>query len=112
MKHYSRWFGLGPYDENEGYEYHWYNRHREWGGPRYRLIVGDVHAMSTEEDGGIIGPTFEVSLEFAQEGMGCLDDYEMGTGRLIAEHDVHFLSIVFWRWGISLSVRGRKSEQR
>lgn len=105
----TQWFGPKSYDEDTGWELHWYNRTREHYGERTRWMIGDLVMPHLEEYGGRPGPSFEIGLELAQADTGWLDDYEMGTGRLIDKHDIHSFYIMFWRWGICIAVRGRVS---
>lgn len=103
MKALKQWFGLGPYDEYDGYQYHWYNRHYEHSGMRVRFLAGDLLAIDEDENGGDPHPRFVFEISPLQS-----DIHEFWVeGQPDAKYDIHILNIVFWRWGIYLSVRGR-----
>lgn len=103
MKPIKRWFGLGPYDEDEGYGIHWYNRNYEHNGTRVRLIAGDLLASDEQDNGYDIGPQFGLDMHLCVEDIAefYLPDNEN------AKYDIHTLTAIFWRWGIYLSIRGR-----
>lgn len=102
MRPIKQWFGLGPGNEDDGREYHWYNGHYEWSGTRVRLIVGDMLAECENENGGHRGPQFTGELSLWQED---IPEFHLPDDPN-AKYDVHILNVVFWRWGVYLSVRG------
>lgn len=103
IKPIKQWFSLAPYNDEEGRKYHWYNKCYEHSGPRFRLLAGDLQADNEYEYGGDVGPQFSVELALAQEDIPefYLPDNED------AVYDIHWVTILVWRWGIYLSVRGR-----
>lgn len=104
MKPIKQWLGLGPYDDYEGYQYHWYNRNYEFNGTRVRFIAGDLLAENEVQGGGAHeGPTFTVDLRLCQ---GDIPEFYL-PDKPNAEYDIHYLTVVFWRWGVYLSIRGR-----
>lgn len=103
MKPLKQWFGLGPYDDYEGYQFHWYNRHYEFNGTRVRFIAGDLLAEDEDQNGGDRGPSFTVDLRLCQED---IPEFYLPDNPK-AEYDIHVFSIVVWRWGVYLSIRGR-----
>lgn len=103
MKSIKQWFALGPDDDEDGREEHWYNRHYEWQDERIRFVAGDLLAINEYEGGGYAGPQFSVEVCVCQEG---IPEFYLPDNKN-AEYDIHYVSIVFWRWGIYLSVRGR-----
>jgi len=103
VKPVKEWFWIGPYDEDEGYQYHWYNRCYEYSGTRIRFMAGDLMAGNEDENGCHAGPQFECALHIAQED---IHEFYLPDNPK-AEYDVHTLTVIVWRWGIYLSVRGR-----
>lgn len=103
MKSVKLWGGLGPYDEDEGYEYHWYNKCYEHDGTRFRLLAGDLLASDEDQNGGSLGPHFGFDLRLAQED---IPEFYV-PGHEDAKYDIHYFTFVFWRWGIYFSVRGK-----
>lgn len=102
MKPVKKWFSLGPED---GYytQRHWYNKTYEWQNERVKFMLGDMHALSEYESGGDMGPAFSVELALCQEDVPefYLPDNEK------AIYDIHWATVVCWRWGFYLSIRGR-----
>lgn len=103
MKPIKQWFGLGPYDDYEGYQYHWYNKHYEYNGTHIRFIAGDLLTMEEEDLGGGPSPRFIFEISPLQ---GDTPEFWV-EGQPDAKYDIHLINVVFWRWGIYLSVRGR-----
>lgn len=99
----SRWFTLGPYDDEDGRKHHWYNKTWEYNWERVRLLLGDLHQQSEEEGGGDIGPSFSIELSLAQEDIP--EFYVRGNDR--ADYDIYWITAIVWRWGIYLSFRGK-----
>ncbi|WP_349318890.1 hypothetical protein [Mycolicibacterium canariasense] len=91
-----------PEDEST-YEHPWWNAHYEYSGTRIRLIVGDLLAESEHEGGSHGGLQFGFSLDLAQED---IPEFYL-PDQPDAKYDVHSFSLIFWRWGIYISVRGR-----
>lgn len=104
MKPLKQWFGLGPYDDYDGYQYHWYNKHYEFQGTRVCFIAGDLITMDQEQSGGDPHPRFIVEMSPLQSDME--SQFYLPNNHK-AHYDIHILNVVFWRWGIYLSVRGR-----
>jgi hypothetical protein len=104
MKSLKKWFDLGPYDDMEGYRYHWYNKHYEFSGTRVRFIAGDLSAMGQEENGG--DPIVQFTLEYSPLQSDMESEFYLKDNQK-AHYDIHIVNVVFWRWGIYLSVRGR-----
>lgn len=103
MKPIKHWGGLGPYDEYQGYQYHWYNRHYEFNGTRIRFTAGDMHAESEDENGGTIAPTFKAELVLTQDD---IPEFYLPSNPQ-AEYDISWAMVIVWRWGFYLSIRGR-----
>lgn len=99
----KQWFSLGPWDEDEGRKRHWFNRCYEWQNDRIRFMAGDLLAEGEKEGGGNTGPQFSVEVALAQED---IPEYYL-VDNPNAKYDIHYVSIVVWRWGIYFSVRGR-----
>lgn len=81
----------------------WYNRCYEHSGTRVRFMAGDLLAEAEHEGGGVMGPQFSVELNICQEDIPEFYLPEHSD----AKFDIHYFSIVVWRWGIYLSIRGR-----
>lgn len=104
MKPIKQWFGLGPYDEYEGYETHWYNRHYEFSGTRIRFLAGDLLVEEQEQNGG--GPHPRFLFEFAPMQSDMETEFYLPDNEK-AHYDIHILNVTLWRWGFYLSIRGR-----
>jgi hypothetical protein len=104
MRSPKHWFGLGPYDEYQGYQYHWYNKYYEWYNERVRFMIGDLLARDQVENGGDPMPRFLIDVAPLQ---GDMESEFYLPDNPKAHFDIHILNVVFWRWGIYLSIRGR-----
>lgn len=89
--------------EGEDREWPIWNHALEHHGPRLRVIVGDLVADTEHDYGTTASIRFAVDVDLAQE-----DVYEFDVpGEPNARYDIHTLTLIFWRWGIYVSVRGR-----
>lgn len=81
----------------------WWNKRWEWHSSRVHFVAGDLLTMNEKEAGGRAGAHFGIELELAQEDIPAfyLPD------RPKAVYDVHMLTVIFWRWGFHLAIRGR-----
>lgn len=102
MKPIKQWGGLGPYDDYEGYQYHWYNKRYEHNGTRIRFIAGDMHAEDECENGGTFGPELGAEVHICQDD---IPEFDLPDNEK-AKYDIHWITVVVWRWGFYLSVRG------
>lgn len=92
-----------PHREREDWKKPWYNHNYEHSGTRVRFIAGDPLADNEYEGGGHGGVQFGISVDLAQEDIPefYLEDNPK------AKYDIHTLTVIFWRWGIYLSIRGK-----
>lgn len=96
------------WDERERREHRWFNRCYEHSGSRVRFMAGDLHAMGERESGGRAALQFGADLCLYQEDVPefYIPDGKGGYDEK-AIYDIHHLTVIFWRWGIYLSIRGR-----
>lgn len=89
-------------DEWDG-QYRWYNRCREFDGTRVKLIIGDLLASTEHEFGSSGGFQFGGELRLCQED---IPEFYLPDNP-DAKYDIHYASLIIWRWGLYLSIRGR-----
>lgn len=81
--------------------------YREYWGDRIAWKVGN---LTRDEDGEPSGyGQFSVSLDVNVDS-DTFKDYQQVPWRVLASYLDHSLSVVAWRWGIWIAVRGRKIE--
>lgn len=102
LKHLFSILPEDPEDEST-YEHPWWNDHYEFNGSRLRVIAGDLLAEGEHESGGHGGAQFGVSLDLAQED---IPEFHLPE-HPDAKYDIHTFTLIFWRWGIYVAVRGR-----
>ena len=98
----KRLFSLIP-QSDEGGDWPIWNRSIEHHGSRLRVIVGDLLAESEDDFNAPAGLRFAIDLDLAQEDVREFDI----PGKPDARYDIHTLTVIFWRWGIYVAVRGR-----
>jgi hypothetical protein len=93
----------GTHEDDWDGHYPWYNRHYEFSGTRIRFIAGDLLTEMEHESGGLGGLRFDISLDLCQED---IPEFYLPDNP-DAKYDIHTLNVIFWRWGIYLSIRGQ-----
>lgn len=96
-------FSIHPEDEDSDAEWPVWNNTFEHHGQRLRVIVGDLLADVEDEYGGNGGIRFGWELQLFQEDV---PEFHVPDNPQ-ARYDIHTLQLIFWRWGIYISVRGR-----
>lgn len=81
----------------------WWNRCYEYCGTRIRFMAGDLSYEGEKDHGSPSGLRFSVDIELCQED---IPEFYLPDNP-DAKYDIHALSVMFWRWGIYFSVRGR-----
>ncbi|OBY33509.1 hypothetical protein [Mycolicibacter kumamotonensis] len=85
----------------------WYNRYRDTMTKRWRVTYGDLASCCESESGSHQGPQFCIDMSFG-DLTGQFDGWFEGHSTSQPLYDDHSFYIVIWRWGISVSVRGRQ----
>ncbi|MCV7255639.1 hypothetical protein H7J86_26090 [Mycobacterium hackensackense] len=96
-------FSIHPEPEDGDVDWPVWNHAFEHHGTRLRVIVGDLLAETEHEAGGHAGLQFGVSVDLSQEDV---PEFYL-PDQPNAKYDVHTFTLIFWRWGIYVSVRGR-----
>lgn len=103
MKFLKYLFSTQPADEfDDPSDWPLWNRTWEHHGPRLRVIVGDLLAEQEREYGGFAGLQFGIDVSLAQE-----DSAEFIVEAPGMKYDTYSCTLIFWRWGIYVAVRGR-----
>lgn len=72
----------------------------ENGGDRWRIWVGNIGRWNEQESGGRFGGQLSAEISFGDH----IGDFDQDGKHYLTS----FTSILLWRYGISLSLRGRK----
>lgn len=81
--------------------------HRDWHGERMRIGIGDLSFGGEQGPGGEFSVEFSFWHdlgEFSEFGPGWPKDWRQKT-----DFVSHFFFLCLWRWGIYISVRGKKA---
>ena len=82
----------------------WWNCCYEAGdNERWRFMAGDLLADMEGEAGGVGSVQFGIDLDLCQSDV---PEFHLRGFDRQPDYDVHNLTLIFWRWGIYLSIRG------
>lgn len=88
-------------------EKRWFNQCYNHCGTRVRFDAGDLVAETEHEGGGRAGGKFGLDLELCQEDVPVF--YLPDNPK--AQYNIHVFTVMIWRWGICLCIRGKVVSQ-